>query len=102
LGHVVKELRRVSPAIISTEKPICLDSVPSMLRTRAWRLNGDSYVLVVNPEATPVKARLKLPERFLRASIEAGAGLKLVGGNAINVDFAPLGYGVIRLSPVSR
>lgn len=102
LGHVVKELRRVSPAIISTEKPICLDSVPSMLRTRTWRLNGESYVLVVNPEATPVKARLKLPERFLRASIEAGAGLKLVGGNAINVDFAPLGYGVIRLSSVSR
>jgi hypothetical protein len=98
LSHVVKELHRVAPAIVSPETPVRIDGVPSPLRTRAWRLGSDSYVLVVNPEPKPVKAKLKLSECFVKSNVEAGAGLKLAGGNVLEVDFAPIGYGVLRLS----
>ena len=97
LSHIVKELRRVAPAIVSPETPVRIDGVPSPLRTRAWRLGSDSYVLVVNPEPKPVKAKLKLSECFVKSNVEAGAGLKLAGGNVLEVDFAPIGYGVLRL-----
>ena len=97
LSHVVKELRRVAPAIVSPETPVRIEGVPSPLRTRAWRLGRDSYVLVVNPEPMSVKAKLKLSESFVKSNVEAGSGLRLVGGNVLEVDFAPIGYGVLRL-----
>ena len=102
LGHVVKELRRVGPAIVSPEKPIRVGGVPASLRTRAWRLGSDSYLLVVNPDEKPVKAKLRLSERFSAAQLEAGNGLKLSGGNVVDVDFAPIGYGVLRLTGAKR
>ena len=94
---MVKELRRVAPAIVSPETPVRIEGVPSPLRTRAWRLGRDSYVLVVNPEPMSVKAKLKLSESFVKSNVEAGSGLRLVGGNVLEVDFAPIGYGVLRL-----
>ena len=54
-------------------------------------------MLVVNPEPKPVKAKLRLSESFVKSNVEAGAGLKLAGGNVLEVDFAPIGYGVLRL-----
>ena len=98
LTHVVKELRKLSPVIVSPDEPLKVSGVPSSLRTRAWRFGGDSYVLVVNPDPKPVKATLKLSESFAQARLEAGGGLKLSGGNVIDVDFGPIGYGVIHLS----
>ena len=102
LRHVVKELRKLSPVLLSTDEAMSLEGDPSPLRTRTWRFNGDDYVLVVNPEPKPVKASLKLPGSFARGCIEAGGGLTLSGGNSIDVDFGPLGYGVIHLSGPSR
>lgn len=98
LRHVVKELRKLSPVLLSADGSVLLDGVPSALRTRTWRFNGDDYVLVVNPEPKPVNASLKLPRRYARGDIEAGGGLTLSGGNSIDVDFGPVGYGVIHLS----
>lgn len=98
LRHVVKELRKLSPVLLSTEDAMRLEGVPPPLRTRTWRFCGDSYVLVVNPEPKPVKAKISLPVDFARGCLEAGCGLSLSGGNSIDVDFGPVGYGVIHLS----
>ena len=98
LRHVVKELRKLSPVLLSTDAAMPVEGVPSPLRVRTWRFKGDSYMLVVNPEPEPVKAKIRLPGRFARGCIEAGGGLTLSGGNSIDVDFGPLGYGVIHLS----
>ena len=50
----------------------------------------------------PVKAKLRLSERFSAAQLEAGNGLKLSGGNVVDVDFDPIGYGVLRLTGAKR
>ena len=99
---MVKELRKLSPVLLSTDEAMRLEGVPSPLRTRTWKFNGDDYVLVLNPEPKPVKATLKLPRCFARSCIEAGGGLTLSGGNLLEVDFGPIGYGVIHLSGPSK
>jgi hypothetical protein len=97
LRHVVKELRSVSDTIVSPEKPVTVKDLPKQLRARAWRCKGSSYVLVVNPDEMPVKGTFRLSESFGNSEIVVGKGLKLLKGNAVDVNFPPIGYSVIRL-----
>jgi hypothetical protein len=54
-------------------------------------------VLVVNPDEMPVKGIFRLSESFGNSEIVVGKGLKLLKGNAVDVNFPPIGYSVIRL-----
>lgn len=95
---LVADVRRASPALLSSETPVAVDGVPAQLRTRTWRLGADSYLLVVNPEEKPARASLRLSERFDLGFVEAGDGLSLKDGNVVDVSFGPIGYGLLHLA----
>ena len=96
---LVADLRRLSPAFVSAEDPVRVSGVPPEIRVRTWRLGDDSYLLAVNPTNRPIRTKLKLSEGFATGFPEAGGGLGLSGdGRSIDVDFGPIGFGMIHLA----
>ncbi len=95
---LVADVRKMSPALLSSETPVAVDCVPPQLRTRTWRLGEDSYLLVVNPEEKPARCSLRLSEQFDLGFVEVGGGLSLKDGNTVDVSFGPIGYGLLHLT----
>ena len=94
---LVGEIRRLSPALVSSEPAEHVAGVPSSVRVRTWRLGKDNYLLAVNLAEERVRATLKTSEPFAVARLEAGAGLARTNEAEVALDLAPLGYGVLHL-----
>ena len=94
---VVREVKSIEQVLLGEDVNVAFKGMPDNLVARAYRLNGEDYLLLVNRTRNPVAAEL-LPERCgcKSLSVLCGTGVALAGGS-LRVAFPSLGYAFVRL-----
>lgn len=90
------EVKKYESVLLSVEEAPAVSGATDEVAVRTWRHDGSVYLLAVNCTAEPRSAVLTLPSAVDLASSDFGPAPK-VDGAKISLDFAPLGYVMMRL-----
>ena len=88
----------MEPVLLGEDFKVAFNGLPDNLVARAYRLNGEDYLLLVSRTRNPVAAEL-LPERggCKSLSVLCGSGVESDDG-CLRVSFAGLGYAFVRMA----
>lgn len=100
--NAAKEVKKMMTVLLSVEKAPGIGGAPRMMPVRVWALDGDVYVLAVNPLNERQDAALAISEgKWKAVSCEVGeAGRMDDSGKRLEVSLPPIGVSFMRLSPV--
>ncbi|MBQ3344652.1 MAG: hypothetical protein IJG84_22370 [Kiritimatiellae bacterium] len=94
---VAREVKSTERVLLGEDVNVAFKGLPDNLVTRAYRLDGEDYLLLVNRTRNSVAAELS-PERggCKSLSVLCGAGVEPYGGR-LRVSLPGLGYAFVRL-----
>ena len=94
---VAAEVKKYESVLLSDEEPPQVIGATESVAVRAWRHDGDMYLLAVNCTTNAQTATLTLPERIGTViSADFGPSPKFDGA-MIDVSFGPIDYVMLRL-----
>ena len=90
-------MKKYESVLLSDEEPPQVIGATESVAVRAWRHDGDMYLLAVNCTTNAQTATLTLPERIGTViSADFGPSPKFDGA-MIDVSFGPIDYVMLRL-----
>ena len=100
--NAAKEVKKMIPVLLSVEKAPGIGGAPRIMPVRVWALDGDVYVLAVNPLNERQDAALAISEgKWKAVSCEVGEAGRMDGsGKCLEVSLPPIGVSFMRLTPV--
>ena len=98
---VAREVKALESILLSDPAPNA-SGYPELITGRAWTKDGKMYLLVVNKNAAPNQADLKLAWRFSSARAMGalpGDAKFTLAGDRLHVEMQPLGVAMLELDP---